>query len=357
MLGVLRLLLALLVLFSHIALVSRTPSTVFNFNVGVASVICFYFISGYLMRHSYRRFLAHSASPVRDFYKDRVLKLFPQYLCVVAFSFICIGVLGHSEYNWILNQEIGVTKVVLNLLLLPANYVFEPWVIPSMMPHPIVPPAWSLSTEFHFYMLLPLIFVLKRWQWLMLLALVLTVQLGSLFVTSSAFNANSFLYRYIYGVLTIFLFGFAYAGFHDKQDRQVVFMLWGIFLSFLLLLLPAFDLAKNTLAREVLVGACLAFPLLHVTLRLRVDSGAIRRADRYLGDLAYPVFITHFIAFYLAEKLLPVTPGLNAAFLLTAGALCIFMSIMLSSMQRRIENYRISTRGFASLKNSNIAAE
>ena len=83
----------------------------------------------------------------------------------------------------------------------------------------------------------------------------------------------------------------------------------------------------------------------------------IKNADRYLGDLAYPVFITHFIAFYLAEKLLHVTPGLNVTFLLTAGGLCIFMSMMLSSMQRKIENYRIRTRGFESLRNSDIAAD
>src|SRR5690606_1409329 len=121
-------------------------------NPGVSAVILFYFISGYLMGRSYNRFQLHSAYPARDFYLDRLLKLMPQYTVIVAVTFLLIHWLGPAQQTLFLDQAIEPIKVVLNFALLPANYVFEPFSISAMLPHPIVPPAWSLSSEFHFYL-------------------------------------------------------------------------------------------------------------------------------------------------------------------------------------------------------------
>ena len=57
MLGILRFILAMLVLLSHI------PGLGMPLNPGVSAVILFYFISGYLMGRSYRRFQQHSQQP------------------------------------------------------------------------------------------------------------------------------------------------------------------------------------------------------------------------------------------------------------------------------------------------------
>lgn len=72
MLGIVRFVLAVLVLLSHI------PGLGMPLNPGVSAVILFYFISGYLMARSYLRFQQHSAQPSRDFYMGRLLKLMPQ---------------------------------------------------------------------------------------------------------------------------------------------------------------------------------------------------------------------------------------------------------------------------------------
>ena len=78
MLGLIRFALAAAVLLSHV------PGFHWALNPGVMAVICFYTISGYLMRRSIERFGRFSARPARTFLADRVLKLFPQYLVALT---------------------------------------------------------------------------------------------------------------------------------------------------------------------------------------------------------------------------------------------------------------------------------
>lgn len=340
MLGSLRFMLALAVMVSH------APGHGLSFNPGIIAVICFYFISGYLMQLSYQRFVRHSETPIRDFYIDRILKLMPQYVLMVAISFIAISALGDSQWLWFFNQQAGVLKVILNLLLLPANYIFEPLVINAMLPHPIVPPAWSLATEAHFYLLLPIIFLLPVRGWLTLLLVVFTIQCGSILLPSGAYNANSFGYRYIFGVLTIFLFGYAYARRQNTIFQRVYLALWTYFLLLLVFGKQA-ELFDQDVVYELAWGGTLAMPLL--ALVSQVSLKRYRALDRYLGNLAYPLFICHMLAFYLAETLL----GLHYRdWWLYFGAsllLSLLMAGALEQLQQRLENYRIGRRDFASL--------
>jgi peptidoglycan/LPS O-acetylase OafA/YrhL len=76
----------------------------------------------------------------------------------------------------------------------------------------------------------------------------------------------------------------------------------------------------------------------------------LKSADRFLGDLAYPLFITHFLAFYLVEKLLmPWQDGLEL-YLLCSFLVSLAMSVVLHFMQNYIEGLRIKLRGFASMR-------
>lgn len=90
MLGSIRFFLACFVLISHF------PNNGMKLNLGVVSVICFYFISGFLMRKSFTRFQVNSKTPATDFYIDRVIKLFPQYIVIVLATFACISYFGKS---------------------------------------------------------------------------------------------------------------------------------------------------------------------------------------------------------------------------------------------------------------------
>lgn len=343
MLGILRFVLALLVLISHI------PGLGMPLNPGVSAVILFYFISGYLMGRSYRRFQQHSKRPVRDFYVDRLLKLMPQYSVVVLLTFLLIHFFGPAQHTLFLNQTVEPLKILLNLALLPANYVFEPLSIEALLPHPIVPPAWSLASEFHFYLLLPLLLLLGRWGFALVFAGAAAIQIAALFHGIGAFNSDNFGYRFIFGVLVFFLAGMAYGRRDEAFYRRSVQAYLATYLSMLLVVAPSLGLYALPRVQELLLGAVIAAPLLNATLRGK-GYGWISGLDDLLGRLAYPIFISHFLVFFCCEKLLGLKLSQNPTiYVLTSILGSIAVSLLLIRLQARVERYRIGRRSFGSM--------
>lgn len=79
--GTYRLILALLVLVSHMGL------TVLGLNPGVVAVISFFMLSGYVMTALIKRYYLAPRS-IPDFYLDRLMRLQPQYLFYLTLSVI-----------------------------------------------------------------------------------------------------------------------------------------------------------------------------------------------------------------------------------------------------------------------------
>lgn len=346
MLGILRFVLALLVLLSHI------PGLGMPLNPGVSSVILFYFISGYLMGRSYQRFQQHSVQPVRDFYLDRLLKLMPQYSAVVVLTFLLIYWLGPAQHTMFLNQPVEPLKVLLNLALLPVNYVFAPLSIQALLPHPIVPPAWSLASEFHFYLLLPLILMLGRRGFVLIFTAAASIQIAALFHATGWFNSDNFGYRFIYGALVFFLAGLAYGRRKDPFFRRVAQAYLVVYLLVLLVIAPCFGLYANPRVQELLLGASLAIPLLSAVLGVKNATGWLRRLDDLLGRLAYPIFICHVLVFFCCEKL-GMTPAQNGLLYVLASLMgSLIFALLLLQLQTQVERYRIARRGFASMNSA-----
>jgi peptidoglycan/LPS O-acetylase OafA/YrhL len=343
LLGLIRLALAFAVLLSHVSGFS------WAFNPGVVSVICFYTISGYLMRRSIARFARYSPRPARAFLADRLLKLFPQYLVALAATVALLWAWGPSPGFWLLHQEPTPLKVLLNALLLPANYIFGPFVITELLPHPLVPPAWSLATEFHFYLLLPLLF---RWRPLLLALLpaTLAVQLFGFAYESPTLNSDTLGYRYIFGVLPVFLMGYLYAD-GGTASRRTSMALWLLYVLLAGCALAGMGIHQQR-AQEITLGATIALPLLALAIASgrRALPATLRRWDERLGNLAYPVFITHCLAFYVVEHITGMAVSATAGFLVSAVAVCLAGSLALEQLQRRVERRRIGLRGFASMK-------
>lgn len=343
MLGITRFVLALLVLLSH------ANGTGFKLNLGVVAVIIFYFASGYLMQHSYGRFVKHSSTPIKDFYLDRLLKLFPQYSVVVLASFAAIAYFGPSQHVLFMSQEPSLEKVLLNLVLLPANYVFPPLTLESMLPHPIVPPAWSLAAEFHFYLLLPFVFLLPRKGILILLGITASTQVGALFFADGNFNSDNFGYRFIFGVMTFFLFGYSHARSEEYFYKQLTRLIWVGYAVLLLVIAPAFQLFDNPHVMELLLGAVLAWPIISAALNSKPQEQWLKAVDNILGRLAYPIFISHYLVFYLCEKILWLTSAEQEIYIPAAIMLCLCLSYALMRLQDMFETYRLQRRGFASM--------
>lgn len=120
--------------------------------IGLSGVDLFFVISGYLIYGLTIR------KPGRylTFIKRRMQRIYPTFLCVFALYLLLSAVLP-SE-NKIPGEPLAAVLYILaNVLLLPGLFDI----------HPIITVAWSLSYEFFYYILIPLlVFTLgmRRWQ-------------------------------------------------------------------------------------------------------------------------------------------------------------------------------------------------
>jgi peptidoglycan/LPS O-acetylase OafA/YrhL len=153
--GTLRFILALLVMLSH------TGLTVGGLNPGVASVVVFYAISGYVMSALVAK---HFSQPgqARYFYIDRLARIYPQYLFYAAAAAVWFFTIGHATP--FLQHSPTATDWVNNLLIVPLNF----FMFNAADQFSLVPPAWSLGAEVLFYALAPWLW--RYWRFAMLLA-------------------------------------------------------------------------------------------------------------------------------------------------------------------------------------------
>ncbi len=131
--GLLRLVLAAMVVFSHF-----TP-----IETGRVAVIGFFVLSGYWVTVTYVRNYAGSAKGVLLFYGARFFRIYPFYLIMLLLTLLVFRLTGDQ-------RPVGATDFLLfGLARVPAL-------------QPVLRPAWSLDIELQFYLLLPLLVAMAR---------------------------------------------------------------------------------------------------------------------------------------------------------------------------------------------------
>lgn len=273
MLGSFRLILALLVALSH------ADFRMGGLNLGVFAVVCFYLISGYVMTGLLR---AHYVAwrDIPAFYADRGLRLLPQYFALALLTLLWFS-WSHKNTAF-LQHSPGSMELLANFLVVPLNY----FMFNHADQFTLIPPAWSLGAEIQFYLLMPLILLL-RVRWLVLV--------GSLLVFASAawgmIHTDYYGYRLLPGVLLFFMLG---SYLYDYRERPVqrkivcIAALLAILIGVAVLTYSGhLQLPYN---RETLLGAGIGIPALYILGRLPQ-----RGWDNRLGDLSYGVFLNHFL--------------------------------------------------------------
>jgi len=309
MLGTLRFFLASLVALSHIGWLP------FGINPGIAAVVVFYMISGYVVSKLWFR-LQNQPSPLTSFYADRFLRIYPTYLFVFMIGLAVYLILSPESHY--LSVKPGVVEFLENLTIIPLNfYMFN-----DSHRFVFIPPAWSLGAEIQFYLLLPLLIRFPLPVFLASLLVAILAQAGVL-------PREWFTYRLLPGVLHIFMAG-ALLGM-AKDQKQLVLRLkwiWGAYATCLVLLVLLEQLLANrepklyvlgmlNIAPELLLGLLVGLPMLVLLAPMEGN-----RWDRRLGDISYGVFLNHFIVYWV------LTSGgneLNVPVFLSVSALLSFL--------------------------------
>ncbi|MBC7802967.1 MAG: acyltransferase [Candidatus Parcubacteria bacterium] len=359
--GILRLLLAFSVFYAHAGF--RSPAQIVPPDTAVHA---FYLISGFYMAMVLHTRYGRDA--YAEFLSNRALRLLPAYL-LVAFATLALG--------FVLSAAIGRSLPVLEALRgahdagLPASawpafllsqltllgldlYQFFSWSSAAGFspeadfrhdPAPLhrlllVPQAWSVSIEIYFYLLAPWLTRLRLGGIAALIAGSLLLRYGMWALTD--LRTDPWSYRFFPFELAYFLGGaLAYRIAH-----------WGWRSRLAALALPALALGFTDWWAQAHAGtppislARVAFiAVLLMGLSAIFDWSKDFRFDRYVGELSYPLYISHILVLDIVQLL---APTLNASrpgqLLIVVAALGVAVAIY-EWIDRPIDRFRHSRPG------------
>lgn len=279
---------------------------------GFAGVDVFFVISGYVVSLSMlARSSAHNGASIAAFYARRVRRLFPALLCVLPALILAAFWLLPSQQLGLLGKHIlGSASFVQNLVLWRESGYFDAASHEKWLLH-----LWSLGIEEQFYLLLPLLFLLRgksrQGKALpALLALLALLAVGSLVVSFwQSRHAPSAGFYWPFGRFWEFLLGAGMAAWHSRERGNPI----GTASSTASRLEQT--AATGALALLVLAFVCMSerpwqgwhfpgpqalWPALatlallfttHSTVNQRVLS---HPAMRYLGLISYPLYLWHW---------------------------------------------------------------
>ena len=245
---------------------------------------------------------------------------------------------------------------LVELLIIPNNYTTF---LPTIKPIPI---SWSLGLEFHFYLLLP--FLLKiRDNTKILLVLILFIaqfvvfnlagSLNDYLITKSFCSGDLINHTYICSANISQIFGYTLMPipfmyfilgsllYSNKKLFDKLFPIYIVLTFFSYILGADTGSLNNYLVDDIYIGVIILFPVAYILL----NSGKNIKFDRFIGGLAYPLFLVHYPVIWITRDLLEF----EYLFISTLMLSLIF-SYLLSLLQKIIDKYRYSLRGFEMTK-------
>jgi peptidoglycan/LPS O-acetylase OafA/YrhL len=305
--GMLRFLLALAVLFYHMSGFALFGLPFADLAIrpidGKPAVEAFFIISGFAMAGALSTRYRDSA--IGRFYMSRVLRLYPAYLLLLAVEIVAAALVWGPSMPQPANLWSAHDGQPLadRLLWVASNLLIvgkELWFQGDLSHRQFVNPAWSLSIELQFYLLIPF---LVRWPISRLVALFALVAAYRVLVFANAgyvpatyFSLPWQLCLFLLGVLSYRLLG------HWQRVPLGVALGPVIAMMLLTVLYPHYT-ESATRADWIKIGYWIA---LFFTLPLLSRVSQASRLDDFLGDLSYPIYLANLGIIYTALSLEPL---------------------------------------------------
>ena len=284
--GFLRFILAAFVVFQHISRISA---------IGAHSVVFFFVISGYLMTLVMHGSYGYDRAGFARFWMNRILRLYPAYLVLLVVGVVLLWVVPPSALVG-LSGALGVPANpwhwLQNLTML--YLAFEPYQIEPR----IAPATWALTIELVYYLLISLGLSRSRRITLIWFGVSSVYTLLALAMP----NAKDLTYHAITAGSLPFSVG---ALIYHYRDTLARYLRWSSALSFAGLMLALLGIVAFRLACRALFGANLVDSLsviatvpvaaaMTLLLMQRKWTPLPRKWDTLLGDLSYPIYISHW---------------------------------------------------------------
>lgn len=334
---------AWLVVLYHIrsGFTDAVPASLIDiFAKGYLAVDLFFVLSGFVMWLNYgAKFAARGWRAAPDFLLRRIARIYPLHFAILIAMTVFAGLLyatGRSS-----TAHYPVNELPLHFLLIQ-NWGFT---------HDLTwnDPAWSISTEFGAYLMLPFaaaILVKRRWPLAVILAAiaVLSVTLGLILdARGAATIGHGIAQNGLIRCLTEFLIGVGVC--MVWQQASATQHRWLTIGSVLLIPLLAVGWGHRIGAIPAIFAACVY--LLAQTSPWRGNPLACRPII-YIGDISYSTYLGHFLAWIVFKMLVVSDPynvptALMLAFLLFNCALSVALHALVEEPGRK-GIQRIATR-------------
>ena len=352
--GSVRTLLAIAVVFNH--------SYGFVFVGGQLAVQLFYIISGFLI--SYIILEAKTYRSVSSFYTNRLLRLFPIYWSVALATLIAIFFANiifnetHPVFSTFESLSLGgrLSLFFSNLFLFGQDWIMFTGVRDGEFQFVtdfsdseilvwrglLVPQAWTLGVELSFYLIAPFVLIRKN---LLIVLLVCSLLLRAYLIYIGLGLKDPWTYRFFPTELALFLLGACSHQFlmplYEKKgvlsDTLYTPMTLLIFLYCSLFFLLPYRMLNTFLLITLFI----------FSLPYLFKFQSKNRWDSKIGDLSYPIYISHMLIIWIAGYLLSKfgidyksIAGSSIIILLT-----VFVSYFLNlSIGQFIEKYRLKIK-------------
>ncbi len=266
------------------------------FYLAKIGVSYFFILSGFIMVVAYNKKEEINAL---DYYKNRIARIYPVYLFAIVLFIV---------HNLIFGKYLNINDILLNLATIQA------WIPGKALS--LNYPGWSLSVEFFFYALFPLLFnfIYKRFNYIIVLIAVIFIWLGSQFFFNILVNSpfyqgygsksHDFLYYFPLLHLNQFLLG-NLAGYYfiKNPDKQGNYDLLILGLCVLLVLILRFSFGINY------HNGLMAIIFVPIILAISYNQGFLTKLFTnkfliFLGEISFGMYILQVPSYYWSKQLL-----------------------------------------------------
>jgi len=292
MFGSFRFLLATIVVVFHLAPVSLLKYI--GAYYGFYAVFGFYCVSGYLMTAVLQKTYGYDLKGSVNFLINRILRIFPSYYAVAVLAYVVISAFPQEAARVpAYRVSLQLADVLGNLLLFPFEFYKSKF--------RLIPPSWSIGVEILAYFLLWLF--ISRGKHQSLVSFI--ASLGYVAYTYIAGLSWGDRYFPLSAALLPFSIG-AMMSHYLPEIKTVLIKLprWFVLFSLFALmahLVLAVNIGNYPRGAGLYVNlALMAFVIAQLAI-YENDDDFIKKADVFLGNLSYPLFLSHTLVGFVVS--------------------------------------------------------
>lgn len=271
------------------------------FKGGFIGVDIFFVISGYLMTRIILTGFSKNDFSLSNFYKKRVIRIFPALLVMITFFAVLI-------YLLIPTQFINYSKSYFSSSLFFSNiyYYFNAGYFNAPSQVNFLLHTWSLSVEWQFYIVYPLILLAFRKTFINNKRLFISILLGLIFLSIGSmffhyfFNRTYSFYMF-YTRAWEMMFGglaFLYAGLFKEKSiatKKNIFYFSIVTIILFIVFTDAHSLRWPSFITIIPVGLTTIILLIHLDIKLFSN-----KVVQYIGNISYSLYLWHWPLFVIS---------------------------------------------------------